>query len=98
MAERLVPTPAAVQAEGVPVTKMTGMMKMTGFNPKSTSDAELAELSGLLRDSGSTQRATNEEIKQVFRRLARQYHPDLNPGNKDAEEKLKTLEGLRSSI
>jgi len=49
MAERLVPTPAAVQAEGVPVTKMTGMMKiMTGFNPKSiTSDAELAELSGL---------------------------------------------------
>jgi len=69
MAERLVPTPAAVQAEGVPVTKMTGMMKMTGFNPKSiTSDAELAELSGLLRDWEYPE--TNEEIKQVFRRLA----------------------------
>jgi len=55
--QRLVPIPAAVQAEGVPLTKMTGMMKiMTGFNPKLlTSDAELAELSGLLRDSGSTQ-------------------------------------------
>ena len=35
--------------------------------------------------------ASNEEIKQVFRRLARQYHPDLNPGNKEAEEKFKDI-------
>ncbi|HLO84686.1 MAG TPA: DnaJ C-terminal domain-containing protein [Nostocaceae cyanobacterium] len=35
--------------------------------------------------------APNEEIKKVFRRLARQYHPDLNPGNKEAEEKFKTI-------
>ncbi|OKH24250.1 DnaJ C-terminal domain-containing protein [Chroogloeocystis siderophila] len=35
--------------------------------------------------------ATNEEIKKVFRRLARQYHPDLNPGNKEAEEKFKDI-------
>ncbi len=33
----------------------------------------------------------NEEIKKVFRRLARQYHPDLNPGNKEAEEKFKDI-------
>lgn len=33
----------------------------------------------------------NEEIKRVFRRLARQYHPDLNPGNKEAEEKFKDI-------
>ncbi|MDY7022486.1 MAG: J domain-containing protein [Cyanobacteriota bacterium] len=35
--------------------------------------------------------ATLEEIKRVYRRLARQYHPDLNPGNKDAEEKFKDI-------
>lgn len=35
--------------------------------------------------------AANEEIKRVFRRLARQYHPDLNPGNKEAEEKFKDI-------
>lgn len=40
---------------------------------------------------GLPREATNEEIKQVFRRLARQYHPDLNPGNKEAEEKFKDL-------
>lgn len=35
--------------------------------------------------------AASEEIKRVFRRLARQYHPDLNPGNKEAEEKFKDI-------
>jgi len=35
--------------------------------------------------------ATGEEIKKNFRRLARQYHPDLNPGDKVAEEKFKQI-------
>ncbi len=35
--------------------------------------------------------ASSEEIKKVYRRLARQYHPDLNPGNKEAEEKFKEI-------
>ena len=43
------------------------------------------EILGVPRD------ASNEEIKQVFRRLARQYHPDVNPGNKEAEEKFKDI-------
>ncbi|AHJ29661.1 J domain-containing protein [Nodularia spumigena CS-584] len=40
---------------------------------------------------GVTKDASGEEIKKVYRRLARQYHPDLNPGNKEAEEKFKDI-------
>ena len=35
--------------------------------------------------------ASGEEIKKAFRRLAMQYHPDRNPGNKEAEQKFKEI-------
>ncbi|GAP99348.1 DnaJ C-terminal domain-containing protein [Leptolyngbya sp. NIES-2104] len=35
--------------------------------------------------------ASADEIKRSYRRLARQYHPDLNPGNKAAEDKFKAI-------
>ena len=40
---------------------------------------------------GVSKNATNEEIKKSYRRLARQFHPDLNPGDKTAEEKFKDI-------
>ncbi len=35
--------------------------------------------------------ASDKDIKQAYRRLARKYHPDVNPGNKSAEAKFKEI-------
>ncbi len=35
--------------------------------------------------------ASEEEIKRAYRRLARKYHPDLHPGDKEAEERFKEI-------
>jgi len=40
---------------------------------------------------GVDRRASQEDIKKAYRRLARKYHPDANPGDNDAEEKFKEI-------
>jgi molecular chaperone DnaJ len=40
---------------------------------------------------GVKKSASAEDIRKAFRKLARKYHPDVNPGDKTAEEKFKTL-------
>ena len=40
---------------------------------------------------GVSKDASDKEIKQAYRKLARKYHPDVNPDNKEAEEKFKEI-------
>src|SRR3954466_3410610 len=40
---------------------------------------------------GVKKSASVEDIRKAFRKLARKYHPDVNPGDKKAEEKFKEI-------
>ncbi|MDR0287607.1 MAG: DnaJ domain-containing protein, partial [Clostridiales bacterium] len=40
---------------------------------------------------GISKSASTDEIKKAYRKLAKQYHPDMNPGDKSAEAKFKEV-------
>lgn len=40
---------------------------------------------------GVSRSASQEDIRKAYRKLARKYHPDINPGNKEAENKFKEI-------
>ena len=51
----------------------------------------MAQREDYYKTLGIKRTATPDEIRKAYRRLARKYHPDVNPGDKSAEEKFKQL-------
>lgn len=47
---------------------------------------------------GVTKDAEDKAIKKAYQKLAKQYHPDVNPGNKEAEEKFKDISEAYQAI
>lgn len=47
---------------------------------------------------GVSKSASQEEIKKAYKKLAKKYHPDLNPGNKEAEKKFKDVQEANNFI
>ena len=47
---------------------------------------------------GVSKKASDEEIKKAYRKLARKYHPDRNPDDPAAEEKFKEVQGAYDTL
>ena len=58
----------------------------------------VAKLEDPYETLGVSRAATQDEIRSAYRKLAKQHHPDLNPGNARAEERFKKVSGANELL
>jgi hypothetical protein len=81
------PTPTPQPTTPPPPPKGTFVPLVEKERPRIKS----AKSTGLYAILGITNDASDDEIKSAYRKLAQEYHPDRNPGDKVAEEKFKRI-------
>lgn len=64
----------------------------------SDSFATSAEVHGALAAMGLSLPVTPEDVKRRYRQLAKEWHPDVNPNNSEAEEKMKALNAAAEAL
>ena len=55
-------------------------------------------MSDYYKTLGLEKGASDSEIKKAYRRKARKYHPDINPGDKTAEDRFKEIQEAHSVL
>ncbi|MCU0566591.1 MAG: J domain-containing protein [Oculatellaceae cyanobacterium Prado106] len=76
----------------------TGHQQSTRPNPDPNLESSRSSLPGCYAILGLNQGASLADIKTAYRKLARQYHPDLNPGVQDAEDRFKEIQSAYTTL
>ena len=85
------PAPTAAHGEMAQETRTASVRDGRGLVNASSGGSELMEFKDYYQTLGVAKSATEKEIKQAFRKLARKFHPDVNPGDKSSESKFKEI-------
>src|SRR6266581_5069932 len=81
--------PAKSACQGIPL--LTGDKTEIKLHANNLKGCDSMASTDYYQVLGLKKNATAAEIKRAYRKLAVKYHPDKNPGNKDAEEKFKEI-------
>ncbi len=67
-------------------------MDLVDFNKRISGKDQMATKKDYYKILGIKKTADDKEVKKAYRRLARKYHPDVNPGDQSSEEKFKGIQ------
>lgn len=83
---------------GVLIMDLLRILRHSAQSTASLSSESQAALKKCYETLGLSEDATLEDIKSAYKRLARQYHPDRNPGDKRAETLMKELNAAYEAL
>src|SRR5207248_1475443 len=83
--------PAGVLACSPAPTRTAGMSAGTWFSGRARCKVCPGMAGNLYETLGVKRDASVEDIRKAYRKLAKKHHPDINPGNKAAEDRFKSV-------